>query len=805
MTDCNSSRRHFLKLAAISGASAFISGLPINRVTAGIINQRYQGEVTQWQSCWAHCLSSCLLKVVKENGQIKRMETDDQGHDEYGQHQVRACLRGRSLHKRTLSPDRLKFPMKRVGKRGEGKFKRISWEEALTEVHQRLSKVIETYGNDAIFYRIGYGNPPAPYHFVSRFLNCIGGYLSSYGSYSNAQINAAATATYGHPLFMAGSKPTEIRHSDLVVYFGNNPANTRMSGGGDTYHYQVNQRKSQAKTIIIDPQYTDSACGREDQWVPIRPGTDAALVEAIAYVLIQKNMVDESFLKTHCYGYDQEEGDASNNLPPLEKQFSYKAYILGLGSDHTPKTPKWAEAICGIPERDIYQLAITIGSAKRPFIAQGWGPQRQAEGEQTARAIFMLPILLGKLGQPGTNHGGMDFQFLGSAIPNMPEGENKVTAKVSHFNWFEAISRGKSMTSTHDGVRGQNQLKNDIKCLFVYQGNWAINQHSDCNQTAKILADESKLDFIFVMDNFLTSSAKFADIVLPDITWLENSRIVSFSTHLTKAEPVFKPMYECQHPYEVFRQLAKKFGCEQEFTQDRTWDEWQQHLYQKARQKNPNLPTYEMLDKYKTIRMPFDEAQEGYSMKAFKLDPLKNPLNTATGKIEIYSNQLSGFAKNWTLDKDQTITALPKYRACWEGYEDIKTKQQYPLQLIGCKPKRRAHSTYQDVAWLGEVLEDVVLINPIDAANRKIQHQQRVHVFNARGRLELPARITPRVMPGVVVIPEGMWYQPDDQGIDKGGCINTLTRYKPTAIAKANPQNTNLVEIEAIHEYEKSR
>lgn len=788
------SRRDFLQLSACLGSGAFLATLPLNSIAALVINE-HVGEVAKWHNCWAHCLSSCLLKIITENGQIKRIETDDLGDDVFGRHQARACLRGRSLHKRTFAPDRLKYPMKRVGKRGEGKFKRISWDEALDEVHRQLSGIIGKYGNQAIFSRIGFGKPDGPYHFVPRFLNLIGGFLSPEGNYSSHQIDTASKFTYGESKYTFGSAPTELAHSDLIVYFGNNPANTRMSGANDTYHYQQGKQASSARTIIIDPQYTDTACGREDLWLAIRPGSDAILVEAIAWVLITENYVNEAFLKQYCYGYDEELGDVERGIPPLERSLGYKAYILGEGGDGQPKTPEYAASVCGIPQEQIYHLARALGQAKAPFIAQGWGPQRHAAGEQTARAIFMLPILLGKIGLPGTNNGGSDFSFSGSDIMPMPIGKNGVQAKVPCFKWLEAVERGHEMTALTDGIVGAERLTSDVKCVFMYQGNWMLNQHSDCNATAKILADESKLEFIFVMDNHMTSSAKFADILLPDITWLENTRVVRFATHLTLTEHILDPMYECRHPYLVFADLAERFGVRESYSEGRSWDEWQKFLYEESRKKHADFPPFEVLQQQKTIRLSFDPKEPRYVMREFREDPLANPLKTESGKIQIYSHRLAHFSNTWQLPEGDRITALPQYQPTWESYADIEVRKDYPLQLIGFKSKGRPHSTFHNVPWLREVIQDALMINPLDAKTRNLQQGQLVHVFNDRGVIRVPIRITPRIMPGVVGLGEGTWYTPDDKGVDTGGCINTLTRLKPTALAKANPQGTNLVEV----------
>lgn len=787
-------RRNFMKLGLMLGAGAFVD-LHTSPVFAALA-PRSSGEQIVWSNCWAHCLCGCALKVVVEDGQIKRIEGDDLGDDTFGMHQTRACLKGRSLHKRTYAPDRIKYPMRRVGKRGEAKFERITWEEAYSEVHKRLKGIIDNYGNDAIYCRIGYGLL-APYHFVQRFLNSIGGHLTTYNNYSNSQIREATALTYGAENF-DGSHPMEMAHSDLIVLFGDNPAATRMSGGGGTYLYQVAKSMSGARTIIIDPQYTDTACGREDQWIPIRPGTDAALAEAVAYVLISENRVDEAFLRTHCYGYNGEPGDLEKGIPALPEELCYKAYIMGTAPGEKPKTPEWAAPICGVPAKTIIQLAREIANARTPFITQGWGIQRQAAGEQNCRAIFMLPILVGKLGMRGTCNGANSHYTPESKMMMMPLGENKVKAAIPCFLWPQAVLDGKNMTAEKDAVRGAPGLKNDIKCVFAYQSNWLLNQHGGCNQLADILRDESKLEFILVMENHLTPSAKFADILLPGITWLEDSRFNFFGTHVVNSEPAVERLFGCPHPYDVLTEVAKRFGVAEQFTEGRSWDEWQEHLYLKTREKVPYLPSLEELKEKKIVRLPYNPDEERFKMKEFRQDPETNPLKTKSGKIEIYSLELEKRAKTWIMPEGEKLTPLPQYCETWEGYSEV-SKSKYSLQFISYKAKSRAHSTFSNVPWMREVLEDCLSINPIDAAARNIKDRQLVEVFNDRGRILVEAKITPRIMPGVVSLPEGTWYQLDANGVDVGHCPNTLTKLGGCShIVKANAVNTCLVEVKAV-------
>ncbi|EAW5939298.1 twin-arginine translocation signal domain-containing protein [Salmonella enterica] len=316
------SRRGLVKTTAIGGlamaSSAFT--LPFTRIAnaAEAISPAKTGEKVVWSACTVNCGSRCPLRMHVVDGEIKYVETDNTGNDDYdGLHQVRACLRGRSMRRRVYNPDRLKYPMKRVGARGEGKFERISWDEAYDIIATNMQRLIKEYGNESIYLNYGTGTlggtltrswPPGK-TLVARLMNCCGGYLNHYGDYSSAQIAAGLNYTYGG--WADGNSPSDIENSKLVVLFGNNPGETRMSGGGVTYYLEQARQKSNARMIIIDPRYTDTGAGREDEWIPIRPGTDAALVNGLAYVLITENMVDQPFLDKYCVGYDEKTLPAS--------------------------------------------------------------------------------------------------------------------------------------------------------------------------------------------------------------------------------------------------------------------------------------------------------------------------------------------------------------------------------------------------------------------------------------------------------------------------------------------------------------
>lgn len=797
-------RRQFLKGTAVGGVALAASSvqIPIAKAQTPSTQSAQSEEKLVWSACTVNCHSRCPLRMHVQDGVIKYVETDNLGTDVYGDfHQVRACARGRSMRRRVYNPDRLKYPMKRVGKRGEGKFKRISWDEAFEEIASNLKRIIAQYGNESLYLPFTTGtigatvaaSYPPPRSISNRFMNSIGGCLGSHGTYSYAQIFEAIPYMYGSN---AANSPTDIENSKLVVYFGNNPAETRMSGGGVTYLYQQAQERSQAKTIMIDPRYNDTIAGR-GEWVPIRPGTDAALVEGMAYVMITENLVDQAFLDTYCIGYDEK------TLPEsAPKNGHYKAYILGEGDDKTAKTPEWAEKITGIPQARIIELAREIATTKPAYICQGWGPQRHANGEQAARAIAMLACLTGNVGISGGNSGSREG-FYTIPFVRLPAGKNPIDAKIPIFMWTDAVTRGSEMTALKDGLKGAEKLNQNIKFIMNYAGNCIINQHSDINRTHEILQDESKLEMLVVIDNHMTSTAKYADILLPDCTTSEQADFCMDGSagnmgYVIFADKAIEPQFECKPIYEIYAGIAEKMGVKEAFTEGRTQEEWLRHLYAQTQEKNPFFQeiSFEEFRERGIIKQK-DPAGHMVAYKAFRQDPVANPLNTPSGKIEIYSERLAKIAATWELAEDDIISPLPIYARQFEGWDDPK-REQFPLQLVGFHYKSRVHSTYGNVDVLQQASLQSVWINPLDAEKRGIKNGDMVRIFNDRGETRVMANVTPRIMPGVTAMGEGAWYTPDGNRIDQNGSFNVLTTQRPSPLSKGNPQHTNLVQIERV-------
>ncbi len=800
------SRRSFVAWStAVAGSAALVgctSTPPPEEAPPAGPDGRGDVDRTVWSACVINCGSRCPLRLQVKDGVIVRVLPDNTGDDDLMTRQIRACPRGRSMRQRIYNADRIKKPMLRKPgtKRGGGEWVDISWDEAFDLVAEKLKYTIEKYGNAAIFKNYGSGVWNA--HFATsggwgRLLNLLGGYLGYYGNYSYAQIATCTRFSYGVPDEMpSNSFEDTAKNSRLLVLWGNNPQETRMSGGGLVFTSLWAKQNAKVRIIVVDPRHTDSVSLLADQWIPIRPGTDAALVAAMVHEMISQDLHDQEFLDRYVQGFDED------HMPPgVPPGHSYRSYVMGEGPDGIAKTPEWAAPITGIPAAVIRQFAVEVATTKPAAITQGWGPQRHANGENQARAIYALAAITGNIGIPGGGTGGREGYFWPQSMW-FPDGENPVKARISCYGWTDAIERGPEMTALADGVRGVDRLETGIKFMLNYGGNMLSSQHGDINRTRKLLEDESKCEFIVVIDNQMTGSADMADLVLPDTTPAERwdlvpSEYTGDMAYLIMGEKAIEPLFDSRPAYEMCREIAKRFGKEAEFTEGRDMEGWVRWMQAQNVAAHPHFPSFDEL-RSKGVHRYYNPDGLTVPLKEFRADPDANPLDTPSGKIEIFSSVLWEMKHTWTFDDPlpgDVITPLPEYTATWEGAEEAKTNKAYPLQMISHHFKGRTHSSYGNIPWLHEAHPQKAWINPLDAAARGVVNEEPMEVFNDRGRIRVRAFVTPRIMPGVVSVPQGAWYRMED-GVDVGGAANTLTSWHPTPQAKGNGQHTVLVQVE---------
>ena len=790
-------RRSVLKWGAVAGAGAVAAGAAVK---FGLASTAYAGDgaltdsvgTFVWSSCNVNCGSRCPLRLHVVDGTIARVEPDNTGDDKTGTQQIRACVRGRSIRQRVYNADRLKYPMKRVGKRGEAKFERISWDEAFSTIATSLKGIIDKYGNEAVYIHYASGaQGVAARGALPRLMNLMGGRLGYYGTYSTAQISAATPFTYGE--YMTNNSFDDAVNSKLVVLWGNNPMETRMSGGGQTLVLANAKKEGGAKIVLVDPRYTDTAVTMVDEWVPLRPGSDAALIAGMAHVMISENLHDQAFLDKYCIGFDED------HMPTgVPANSSYKSYVMGLGPDGIEKTPQWAAKISGIPAAQIISLAREIAQAKPCMITQGWGPQRHSNGDETCRAVFLLACMTGNVGINGGGNGAREGDYAIPAVA-MAQGDNPVKTMISCFSWTDAIDHGEKMTALADGVKGADQLRAPIKFLWNCAGNTLLNQHADTNRTSKLLQDDTKCEMIVVIDNHMTPSARYADILLPDVTNVEQADLINQGYagslgYIISANQAIKPMFECKTVYQICTGVADKLGIKDKYTEGKTQDDWLRESYALVQPTVPGMPDFDAL-RTMGVWKTKNPNEHMVALRDFRTDPVANPLKTPSGKIELYSKALYDLEQTWTLPEGEHINPIPVFAETMEGPMDPNRKK-YPLQCIGHHYKARTHSSYANSSWLRDAHPQMAWVNVSDAKQRGIKDQDHIRVYNDRGTIEIIAKVTARIMPGVITVPQGAWYAPDKDGVDKGSCTNTLTTWHPTPLAKGNGQHSNLVEIE---------
>ena len=792
----NISRRSFVAAGCAAGALALV-GQPLPASAATIEDQTAAEEGAQivWTHCHVNCGGACVLRCHVKDGKILYVETDNTGSPEFGEIQARACLRGRSIRRWIDNEERLNYPLRRVAgtKRGEGQYERISWDEAIDTIASEIKRIKDTYGNESIFIQECSG---VEQNFVMnqpffRLMNLIGGCVTRYGNYSNGSMSFGALPyTYGGD--WASRSYKTLKQDELVVMFGNSPMDTRMGGDGAGYDLNVACEQKNVRVIVIDPRKSEVCTNRGAEWIPIVPGTDAALVAGIAHELIKSKLVDVEFLHKYCVGYDEE------TLPKgAPKNSSYYAYVMGTGYDKVEKTPAWAASITKIPEARIIQLAHEIGEAKPCFITQGWGIQRHANGDTAARAVLLLAQLVGQVGKPGTNSGAREGNHAMS-MPCLPSGDNPIQVKFPNYLWVEAIENGPALTAKNAGIMNADKLPSSIKMLINYGNNMPANQNGDINYTTKVLEDELLCEFILCYDVMMTPSAKYADIILPDLTPQETYSMSAAGEFndtlgLWMGNPIGDPVEERREVYEVCGEIAERLGVGEAYTEGKTREEWRHQLYDEMRKEYPQLPTYEKMQEQGIYKEPVEVTDE---TDPFIKDPEANPLETATGKIQIYSPELAELAKTWELPEGDVICPIPIYTPGFEGPDAVT--DEYPLQVMCFHWRAHTHSTYFNNAVVQKSAANQLWMNPIDAAERGIADCDDVYVTTKRGQIQIQAKVTNRMMPGVVAMPEGMWRNADSTGLDKGGCINTLTSRHVNPVSKATGQHSNIGQVTKV-------
>ncbi|MBN9219346.1 MAG: molybdopterin guanine dinucleotide-containing S/N-oxide reductase [Mesorhizobium sp.] len=678
------------------------------------------------------------------------------------------------------------------GRRGGEPFVEVSWETALDMVAAELNRVRAGHGNSAIYAgSYGWASAGRFHHAqsqVHRFLNTIGGYTSSVLSYSYGAAEIILPHVLGSTDGLTGNHSTWDgieAHSELIVAFGGLPwRNAQIQGGGAARHEAMAALQKAvgngARLINISPVRDDAPREVKTEWLPLRPNSDTALMLALCYVLISEGFHDEAFLARYCTGFE-----------------AVRAYIMG-ETDGQPKTPAWAAGLAGIAEDEIVALAGAMAT-KRTMLMVSWSLQRADHGEQPYWAAITLAALLGQIGLPG---GGLGFGYsstngagrpeMGFRWSSLPQGRNPVKD-------FIPVARMADMLlnpgSSFD-FNGAAMIYPDIRLVYWAGGN-PFHHHQDLN---RLVEAWQRPETIIVHEPFWTATARHADIVLPITTPLERNDL-AFSNRenlVVAMKQAIDPVGEARDDFGIFADLSARLGTSGAFTEGRDADEWIRLLYEQARD-NADTAGVEMpsFDRFwqdghaDLVRQVMSQTLLG----AFRADPEHHRLATPSGRIELFSATIESFGYD-----DCPGHAVWREPREWLG-SDLASR--FPLHLLSPQPADKLHSQYDhgSVSRAGKVSGRAPLwINPQDAAARGIADGTIVRVFNDRGACLAGAVLTDGLVPGVIQLPTGAWFDPTEPGypnsLEKHGNPNVLTPDRGTSrLAQSPTCNSTLVEV----------
>jgi anaerobic dimethyl sulfoxide reductase subunit A len=809
----NPNRRDLLKGAGALTMAAGLAPIAGARKAHGFAYEPYPRDdelTTVVTSCAHNCGSRHMLVAHKKGDVIVRLSTDDGRYQEGGafgkdtveEPQLRACLRGRSYRARLYSPERLLYPMKRVGARGEGRFKRLSWDDALGEIAAKMVELKEKYGPTALLDQSYAGASYGVLHksdqiegLLGRFLGMFGCRTSSWSVPSYQGTTFSSRMTFG--TIEDGNEDDAFAYSKLIIMWGWNPAYTFH--GGNTFYYMRLAKQRGCKFVVVDPQYTDSAGAYDAWWIPIRPNTDAAMLAAMAHYTFANNLQDQAFIDRFCLGMDP------GTMPGWARnRENFRDYIFG-AYDGQPKTPEWAAGICGVSADDIKKLAHMYATTKPAALKASWAPGRNAYGEQYNRMAAALQAMTGNIGVLGGSAEGVGKAFHSEAVAYpYDEYANVWFASIKSDRWAHCVLNYPNVKREEIGCWPRaDQLDGvipNIRGIFWQGSDW-LNQLTHIN---KQLAAIAKLDLVVCMDSTITPSGLWADYLLPIATHFERHDVALpwYKGHYYIHRPkVIQPLGESKTDFQVFTELAYRLGFGPQYNPRATREYFQDD--DAVDEAYLSAWWHDRVMHHQGVTMSWEEFKRRgvYKFKlarphvAFQQNIEQGvPFQTPSGRIEIFSTQLAQFT-DWTKTAyGYEIPAIPKWIEPWEWLGDKEGTKKHPFHLISPHPRHRTHSIFNNIPWLRETYEQEVTINASDAEKLGIKTGDTVEVFNDRGSCVVPAYVTERCMPGVLVLHEGAWMDLAEDGSDRAGNPDFLTLDEPSP-AGAFAYNTALVNI----------
>ncbi|MET8650511.1 molybdopterin-dependent oxidoreductase [Nocardia aurea] len=671
--------------------------------------------------------------------------------------------------------------------RGDEEFVPVSWERAQELLAGELARVYREYGPAGVYGgSYGWASAGRFHHAqsqVHRFLNCLGGYVRSVNSYSLGAAEVLLPHVMGSMDWLerhSTAKSVIVGHTELLVAFGGiSPKNSVVGVGGVSRHNTATwvgaARERGCRFVSISPLRDDMPANAEAEWIAPRPGTDAALMLALAQVLDAEGLAESAFLDRYTVGYPR-----------------FVEYVRG-GVDGIVKDPGWAESVTGVPAERIRGLAREM-AASRTLITVSWSLQRARHGEQPLWLGVVLAAMLGRIGLPGAGfgHGYGSTWAVGEparaySVPRLAQGPNG----IDRFIPVARISDMLLNPGADFDYDGRRLTYPDIRLVYWCGGN-PFHHHQDL---ARLREAFTRPDTVVVHDAFWTATARHADIVLPATMSIERDDFGAGQQDRTLfAMPALtRPHGEARDDYTIFAGVAERLGVGKDFTEGRSAAEWLRHLYSEWRR--PGVPDFDEFWARGSWEIPVPD-EEQVLCADFRADPEAAPLSTPSGRIEIFSSVIDGFG----------YADCPGHPVWLEPEEWLggAAARRFPLQLVANQPRAKLHSQL-DVGEFSRSVKvagrEALRLHPDDAAARGVRAGEVVRVFNDRGSCLAGLVVDDAVRPGVAQLSTGSWYDPDpsDPSFCRHGNPNVLTSDRPaSSLSQGCAGQLALVQVEAL-------
>lgn len=652
--------------------------------------------------------------------------------------------------------------------RGGDAFVPVSWDHATRLVAEETQRVRGEFGDAAILGgSYGWSSAGRFHHARSqlqRFLGLGGGFTTQVTNYSYGAGMTLMPHILGTNDVIQGKVtdwPSIVKHTKLMLCFGGLPLKNALitAGGAGAHEYVPWLRQVAAagvRFVNVSPFRGDAPDFLEAEWVPIRPNTDTALILGMAHAILAAGLEDRGFLSSHCTGWDR-----------------LRAYILG-ESDSTPKTPEWAEGITEVPAATIRRLALEAAGLPTMLTAT-WSLQRAEHGEQPWWMLVALASMLGGIGKPGQgvvfgygSMNGMGTPRLNLPSVSMPATRNPVGTAIPVSRVTELLERPGEVLQ----YNGRDIQLPDIRMIWWAGGN-PFHHHQDLN---RLLRGWCRADTVVVQEPWWTAPARHADIVLPATTTLERNDIGSSSSDrfVRAMHQAIPPQAKARNDHDMLADMAEALGFRDRFTEQRNEDAWLRHLYDRWRGACARLgfdaPDFDRFWAEGYVEAP-PPAEDFVLFSDFARDPEAHPLNTPSGKVELFSDTIAGFGY-------AEIGGHPRWQPPTE-FLGASAAERFPLHLLSYQPATRLHGQLDQgrVAAANKIQgREPILMHPADAAARGLSDGEVVRVFNNRGACLGGLRLDDGIRAGVVAMATGAWWDPAGDGLDRHGNPNVLTQ-----------------------------